>query len=379
MRNKGIRSFVKINFKNQYYWRIAILIFVAHTVIFLVQIPQVYFSNAQNLNPYPWWIPILRLALGVYFWGLFTPAILWLGWKFPITRGRFWRAIALHFALSTLLGVVQNYGYTFGVWILSLSTIESVKAHLSNPVFIFNYVPSSMLRYAAVLAIQQAYLYFQQLQEREFILQQRELQALKSQLNPHFLFNALNAISELVYTSPEGADRTLTQLSHLLRVSLKSGKTEEIRLEEELNFIDAYLQIHQTLMRQRLKVRWEISPETLNASIPNMILQPLAENAVKHGLSPRESGGTIEISAQREDEHLILRVQDDGLGLKDSSENLKNGIGLSNTRARLRYLYGECHDFKIELASSGGVIVSVKIPFREHPAENENEDSSNNS
>lgn len=377
MRDDSIKKNLKIDFKNQYYWRVAVLIFIAHTVIFFAQVPQVYFNNLQSAIPNQWWIPVLRLALGVYFWGLFTPAILWLGWKFPFIRGKFWRNIILHLVLSILLGVIQNYGYTLGIWLLNLSTIDNVKANLFNPALIFNYVPSSMLRYAAVIAIQQAYLYFQALQEREFRLQQRELQALKSQLNPHFLFNTLNAISELVFSSPKDADRTINQLSRLLRKSLKSGKTEEITLKEELNFIESYLQIHQTLMRQRLEVLWEISPETLNAAVPNMILQPLVENAIQHGLTPLASGGTIEIAAERENGHLHLRVKDNGLGLKHSDANADGGIGLDNSRARLRHLYGERQNFEIKEGSNGGVIVDIKIPFREHPEENENEDSSN--
>jgi sensor histidine kinase YesM len=186
------------------------------------------------------------------------------------------------------------------------------------------------------------------------------------QLHPHFFFNTLNAISALMYRSPKEADRMITQLGDLFRVSLRKDKAQEIPLKEELEFLKAFLQIHQTLMGKRLQVEWEVETETLDALVPNLLLQPLAENAIQHGIAPLETGGRIEIRAARQNGSLILQVRDDGHGLDSQNESKKSGgIGLSNTRARLKNLYNGAHKFSIDEPSGGGVAVKIEIPFRE--------------
>jgi two-component system, LytTR family, sensor kinase len=146
-------------------------------------------------------------------------------------------------------------------------------------------------------------------------LQQAELQVLKMQLHPHFFFNTLNALSALIYRSPKDADQMITQLGDLFRFALRKDKAQEISLAEELDFLKAFLQIHRTLMGKRLQVDWKIEPETLSALVPNLILQPLVENSIQHGLAPLEQGGRIEIRAKRQNHRLILEVEDSGRGL----------------------------------------------------------------
>lgn len=153
---------------------------------------------------------------------------------------------------------------------------------------------TNIMVYWAIVAVSQAINYFRKYQERELRLSQAELQALRSQLHPHFLFNTLNAIAELVYSDPVGADRSILRLSELLRFSLASEKAQEVTLKEEIEFLEKYVEIHKTLMRDRLNVRLYIDPETLDAAVPNMILQPLVENAIKHGISPRPEGDSYE-------------------------------------------------------------------------------------
>lgn len=346
------------------------MIFIAHTILFVIQIPQVYLYNTQNPQPgADVWISIARLAWGVYFWGLLTAFILWLGYWLPITRQHLWRALFFHSLLGIASGIIQYYCYNLGLWALNLMTVEAFRGSLSNWSLLFNFISASIVRYAAVLGIQQGYLYYRESQERTFRLQQAELRMLKMQLHPHFFFNTLNAISALMYRSPKEADRLIIQLGDMFRIALREDKAQEVLLKEELEFLEAFLQIHQTLMGKRLRVEWEIEPETLDALVPNLILQPLAENAIQHGLAPLEEGGRIKIGALRQNGNLLLKICDDGHGFVSQNGKENGGIGLANVRARLKNLYGDEQHFSIGELSAGGVTVEIKIPFREHLAE----------
>ncbi|HEX8494985.1 MAG TPA: histidine kinase [Pyrinomonadaceae bacterium] len=356
---------MKIDLTQRQTWRLALLIFAAHTVLFVIQIPQVYLYNANNQNPVEWWIPIAKLAWGVYLWAFITPLILWLGARLPVTRRHLWRNLFLHLIFGFIFGVIQHYGYHAGLGMLGLFTAQAVKESLVNLSLMFNFVSAAIVRYATVIAIQQAYLYFRESQERAFRLQQAELQVLKMQLHPHFFFNTLNALSAMIYRSPKDADRMITQLGDLFRFALRKDKAQEISLAEELDFLKAFLQIHQTLMGTRLQVDWKIEPGTLSALVPNLILQPLVENSIQHGLAPLEQGGRIEIRAQRQNGRLALQVRDSGLGLASREIQKNGGVGLANTQARLKNLYGADHRFEIETLPGEGIVVSIEIPFQE--------------
>lgn len=361
---------MNLNFKDKYFRRIALLIFAAHTIFFLVQLPQVYLYGSQNPQSGGVWIVISRLAWGTYVSAFITPFILWLGYRFRIDQQYLWRNLFLHLLFSIAAGLVQHFGYAFGLLALNLTTAEVFRAGLFNLAILLNFISTSILRNAAIIGIQQAYLYFQESQERAFRLQQSELEMLKTQLQPHFLFNALNAISALVHKSPNDADQTITQLSDLLRISLSNGKTHEVTLKVELEFLQAYLQIQQTLMKHRLEVKWNIDGETLDALIPNMMLQPIVENSIKHGLAPLEEGGRIDVSAVRRNGTLRLEMSDNGKGI--SEKKPIEGIGLSNTRARLKHLYGDEHKLKFVAQPNGGLSVKIEIPFREQSEKSEN-------
>ena len=370
---KLIKSFIgakinsgKMDKKLQSYsiWRIALLIFVAHTLFFLIQLPQVYLYGSQSAQSGGVWIVIARLAWGTYISAFITPFVLWLGYRLPITRQHLWRNLFIYLLFSLASGAVQHFGYALGTRAFNLTSDEAFRSGLFNLAALLNFVSGSILRNTAVIAIQQAYLYFRQSQERAFRLQQAELEMLKMQMQPHFFFNTLNAISALMYRSPKEADRMIIQLGDMFRIALRKDKTQEISLKEELEFTQAFLQIHKTLMGKRLQTEWDIEPEALGAQVPNLILQPLAENAVQHGLSPLEEGGRITISAAKQNGNLLLQVTDNGIGF-DSAIKRFGGIGLSNTRARLENLYGAQQKFSINEASAGGVSVKIEIPFRE--------------
>ena len=222
---------------------------------------------------------------------------------------------------------------------------------------------TNVMVYWAIIAVSHAINYFRKYQEREFRLAQAELQALRTQLHPHFLFNTLNAIAELVYSDPKVADRSILRLSELLRFSLASEKTQEVTLKEEIEFLEKYVEIHKTLMRDRLNVRVCVDPETLDAAVPNMIVQPLVENAIKHGISPRPAGGNIEVHARRLNGKLYVEITDDGVGMPET--DAQGGVGLINTRERLKHLYNDAHTFDLSSLPGKGVTVRISVPFRE--------------
>jgi two-component system LytT family sensor kinase len=185
---------------------------------------------------------------------------------------------------------------------------------------------------------------------------------LKMQLQPHFLFNTLNTISVLMREDVVSANRMLVRLSDLLRITLKSANTNEISLRQELDFLRSYLEIEQTRFQDRLKIKIEAEPDALEARVPNLILQPLVENAIRHAVAPRAEETLVEIYAERVNGHLRMTVRDDGDGLK-KADCESNGIGLTNTRARLEKLYGPAQTFELSRVRDRGLQIDITIPF----------------
>ena len=194
---------------------------------------------------------------------------------------------------------------------------------------------------------------------------QAEMRALKMELNPHFLFNALNSISSLLYSDVEAATHMVGRLRELLRRALAQVDTQCVPLRDEIELLRLYLEIEQTRFGERLAVEWEVEPGMLDAEVPHLVLQPLVENAIKHAIAPRSTRGRMRIVARAEDELLHLEVHDDGPGLRpDSRPGATGGIGLANTRARLQQLYGGGHRFELHSSEAGGVVAAVSIPLR---------------
>jgi LytS/YehU family sensor histidine kinase len=191
------------------------------------------------------------------------------------------------------------------------------------------------------------------------------LQALKMQLHPHFLFNTLHAVSMLNFTDVDASNRMLVQLSDLLRITLENSGTQEVRLRNELDFLRRYLDIEQTRFHDRLSVEIEADPRLLDAYVPNLILQPLVENAIRHGVGKLARPGHVRVRALRNGNDLILEVRDDGTGLPDSWDLERDGgIGLSNTRARLAQLYGGRQTLELSGLATGGVLARILMPLR---------------
>jgi sensor histidine kinase YesM len=189
------------------------------------------------------------------------------------------------------------------------------------------------------------------------------LQALKMQLHPHFLFNALNSLSELMQEDPEAAQQMIKNLEKFLQLTMKSNHVLEVPFEEELEFLKCYLAIEYVRFQNRLNIKMDIEPQILKVAVPNLVLQPLVENAIRHGIAPRKSAGQIEIKASRKNGMLMVSIQDNGPGLSRTQRKiLPGGLGISNTRERLRQLYGNHHRFEMINAPEGGLIVTLEIP-----------------
>jgi LytS/YehU family sensor histidine kinase len=217
------------------------------------------------------------------------------------------------------------------------------------------------------------YYLFSRQESRERLLSESRLQAqlatttlnaLKSQLHPHFLFNAMNAISTLIRTEPRGAERMLNLLANLLRRSLKESKFQVVPLNQEVDFVRSYLEIEQIRFSDRLNVEYDLAPEILDALVPHLILQPLVENAVRHGLAPKAEPGTIRIQARRAGDRLSLSVSDDGVGCQSNGRRPESeGLGLPNTRARLEQLFGECFEMQAGPQTQRGFSVQIFLPL----------------
>ncbi len=233
-----------------------------------------------------------------------------------------------------------------------------------SPYLLINNLALQMLIYWALVGVAHALDTYgrsrQQAAEIEERLGRAQLELLRTQLQPHFLFNALNAIAELVHEDPERADRMIGRLSDLLRSTLEAGHRQFVTLDEEIGLVESYLRIQEARFGDRLRVRIDVAPDCRAASVPHLLLQPIVENAIQHGVAPRVGGGTVRISASRTGGALEVRIADDGVGLKGEAIP---GIGMTNTRARLESLYGSAASFDLSATPGGGAVARIVVPF----------------
>ncbi len=320
----------------------------------------------------------MLLSLNVtywYAWAALVPGMLWMARHYRFGRHTWPRAAAMH-----ALGVIA---FTFMHAVLTIGMRVPIQEFFGRPAsfamgfqeLFFLYFDWEMMTYWAVVGLSHAIHFHNEAQERELTtaqlqtrLAEASLQSLQRQLHPHFLFNTLHTISALMHRDIEAADAMLAQLSDLLRLTLERVGTQDVALKEELDFLEKYLEIEQTRFGDRLQIQLNVHPDTLDAAVPNLLLQPLVENAVRHGIAQKIGGGRVEISATREGDELCLVVRDTGPGLSpDTRAALDTGVGLTNTRSRLQHLFGDRHRFEFQQPAGGGLAVKISIPFALHP------------
>jgi signal transduction histidine kinase len=322
--------------------------------------------------------PILWLNLTYWYsWALLVPGVVWMARRFRFERHTWRRAILFHIlavVVFTLLHVVLATSAR-GV-ILTYFTDRSFSWWLYFRERFFLNFDWEMMTYWAVVAFINARDYHRESQERELAaaqlqtqLAEAQLEALQRQLHPHFLFNTLNTIATLMHRDVQAADEMLVQLSDLLRLTLDRVGTQQVPLTDEVDFLRKYLEIEQRRFGDRLQVHIDVDANVLDAPVPNLILQPLVENALRHGIGPKVAGGRVDVSARPEGGNLVLTVRDNGVGLSPDKLNaLHSGVGLSNTRSRLENLYGDRHRFEFQTPSGGGLVVTIVIPLGQDPA-----------
>ncbi len=320
----------------------------------------------------------LHAGLEFAVWLLLTPGIFWLARRFSLERETWVRNAVLHLGVALIVAILIN-AFAFATFLALIAPEWHTRP--------FSFVSSvrslrfldELIIYLFVLAVGFARDFFLRYRERQAEavqlrtqavalhaqLAEARLQTLRMQLNPHFLFNTLHAVSSLVERDPRGVRRMIARLSELLRYTLESTGAQEVPLHQEIQFLEDYLEIQRIRFQGKLEVTIEIDAEMHDALVPNLILQPIVENAIKHGVSPLEGTGRLGVRAWRVGESLHLSVRDNGPGLP-SSDGLpggREGVGLRNTRERLENLYGTAQRLSLEPAEGGGLEVHIMLPF----------------
>ena len=324
---------------------------------------------------------LLVLNLGYWYsWAVLTPGVLWLARRFPFDR-RSWKiAIPVHLAgvvVGTSAHVVMACVQRMAIYRWIGESVDTW-LHEMQEMLIVNF-DWEMMTYWTIVGVGTAMKYMHEARAKELNSAQLEtrlvearLHTLQRQMQPHFLFNTLNTISALMHRDVDAADAMIARLSDLLRMSLERVGVQEVALKEELDFLSKYLEIEQTRFRDRLTVVFDVQADALDALVPNLLLQPLVENAIKHGIGPRPTPGRITVRARRNGAMLELDVQDNGVGLSAARlTDFNRGVGLSNTRSRLDHLYGSLHRFEFRQPAEGGLLVCIAIPMAELASEME--------
>lgn len=343
------------------------------TLVGLFFSSQYYLSSFKTGRPIPW-ARAVTFSLGDwYVWGVLSIPVIWLTRRLPLDLKHWPQHLPVHLAACLAAAYAHM---ALRAWLTQLQRwlgdVPVAFGEAFAPLFLqFFYL--NLVVYWVIVAASQAWQFHQRSQERErraaeleHRLTHARLQALQMQLNPHFLFNTLHAISALMHQDVEAADRMIVRLSELLRYALDSTDAQEVPLRQELDFLERYLAIEQTRFGDRLRVHLDVAPETLGAAVPNLLLQPLVENSIRHGIEVQTTPGRLELRARRDADRLVLEVADNGPGLV-AGRIPEERVGLGNTRARLEQLYGAGQQLDFHPSPSGGLTVRVQLPFRRLP------------
>lgn len=344
----------------------AALILVAATLLGLLFASRTYVISAFYPDRSIGIGEALLPALGDwYLWALLSPAMYWLVARGPIEMAHWPRSAAVYILAGVAIAALK-----YGLDYLASLLFSENPISLSLPSFIYRFY-ANFMTYWVIIAVVHAIEYGRKYRDRqlrasqlEAKLAQVQLEVLRMQLQPHFLFNTLHAISTLMHRDANAADRMLAQLGDLLRLTIDKIGIQEVSLKEELDFLRSYLEIEETRFQDRLTVTLEIEAETLDARVPNLILQPIVENSIRYAVAPRTASARVLVSSHRAAGRLHLSVRDDGPGIDEPEAGPTEGIGLSNIRARLEQWYGPDHDLSFQNHPDGGLVVTLSIPYR---------------
>ncbi|HEY0976432.1 MAG TPA: histidine kinase [Flavobacteriales bacterium] len=377
----GLRRYFQRSLIDQ---RIVFAAALIMATLFLLQAYMHHFvyADLKEMGHFNWLreapVPYLNFLL----WALLCPLISMVLQRWPLSARPIWRSVATHVLFGLLIGAAHEL-LTSSIYYFILYRTGDFKWNQEYLEYAMQaLMPATLQRfmeYWTFLAVLIAVSVVKQVREKENQLlrvqndlQESQLNALRQQLRPHFLFNTLNSVSALVGKDPDGARRMLVRLGHLLRVSLDSERESKVRLAQEVDHVSNYLGIEAVRFRDRLSVRYEVPEELGGALVPSMVLQPLAENAIKHGPDARSERVEISVKAFRNNGTLTLTVVDDGRGCTDVANAMdRGGIGLRNVRERLRTLYGDRATMKASSPEGGGFRVDLSLPFEPGPTRHE--------
>lgn len=333
-------------------------------IVSFIMSVQMYVSSRITGTPQPWVQAFITTLPWYLSWAVMTPFVVWLAVRFDFNSRATGRFVAIHLPA----GIAVAIGHAL-IYVAMASLIHRHNPHFPDvgeliAIKLSGSIHVNLMIYCLIIGLVIAGRAYARLRDREVAsarleaqLAEAEAAALRAQLQPHFLFNTLNAISALVPEDPVRANRLIARLGDLLRLSI-DGRGQTCTLAEELDFTDAYLAIEQERLGDRLTIVRRIDPEALSCRVPALLLQPLAENAVRHGLAARVRGGTLTISAEQTEKGIRLTVADDGRG----ATAFTDGIGLGNTKRRLHQLYGSRQSLTITTAPDAGFQVIVAVP-----------------
>ena len=357
-------------------WLAACISFGIAALVVLTDVGQHYIRMSMHDPPRPtigrlllwpsiWWFSWALLAVGVY----------WISCRYVITKDHWKSAIVVH-VLACLIAYATHVSIQIACMALPAYQTthadwnEAIAYHVVSSIF------TNILTYWGIVGASHAFIFYSRYRQREVQaavleseLHKAQLSALIMQLRPHFLFNTLNAISSLMYRNVEEADRMIAQLGDLLRSTIDMTGVTRVTLNEEIQFLQQYLQIEEVRFGNRLSVTIDVADNVQHAIVPNLILQPLVENAVKHGIAQTSEPGHVEIKAWREQDWLLLSVSDNGPGLATGDGLISHGTGLTNTEKRLATQYASNHALNFRPNTPRGLIVEISIPcqYEEEP------------
>ena len=369
---KDLESTGSIRIRQRRWVRLA-AIWGIWTFIGIVFTLQGYFTSYRSERPMAFTESLYLQMTWAYAYALGTPLVLWAAARLPIERSNWIRSALLHIPISIVFSVVLTALARVIIWLIFGYRMGRALTFQSMTNFVVGNFTEGIGIYLLIALMSYAYDYYRRYREGqlktlqlEAQLSQAQLQALKMQLHPHFLFNTLHSISALLTKDVEAARKMITRLGDFLRLTLENSGSPEVTLKQEMEFLTCYLEIERIRFQNRLVTRMDLGEKTLDAKVPNLILQPIVENAIRYGIAPRSTPGLLEIEAKQLNGKLRIQVRDNGPGLPEhrtSQTQFKKGLGLANTETRLTRLYGADHLFDLTNDPAGGLVVTLEIPF----------------